>query len=272
MPNTGRLQQNEAYQSVLFWLEPKNSPASAALQDRGRVRSVITKYSGEKDMLEIQLLERKNDSHGLIAFGRHPRCGIWIEDKGVSLEHCYIDINPSSGELLLCHMSQRSTTWLDNERVENPPKRALVFNHAKIVTIGTTIFKIHWPPVPEGKMHEFRKSKIARAAGLLADPDYFDLTDLEWDIYTAPPTQPLTRLPSVASTPSREPLLGPGPIEIAELGSGAFGRVNVAVDRINGDFVAVKLVRKRETYPPVEREIDILCKLDHVSHDLKVEP
>lgn len=260
---------------ILFLLEPKNVIATAAVNsqyNKDRLIEPVNEYGQKEKMLKVQLLDQKQGLRGLISFGRHPQCGIRIEDRSVGLEHCCINVNASSGELTLHQLSTASFTLIDGEHVQNPPMRALVSAHAKKLTIGSAILQIHWPEERQERLPEIREARKARAHHLLADPDVYNMSAIQWDMFTAPVTQPLSRLRTARSSPLREPFTGPGPIEIEELGEGAFSNVFLAVDRVNADFVAVKRVKKRRLKPGmVEREIDMLCKLDHVSEEVTTQ-
>ena len=212
-----------------------------------------------------------------MVFGRHPSCGVKFKDSKVGSEHCFVDINPSSGELLLCDTSRHHSTILDNETVRNPPSRAMVYQHARYFKVSSAVFEIHWPCIPGERLQEYSRMKIAAARRLREDADrLFDLTDLEWDLNSTPSTAISTRPPTRQATPSPDQPSGRGPIQISKLGQGSFGIVYKAVDRISANFVAVKefnvdifsnakVNSKAQVMETFEREISIMRDLKHVS-------
>ena len=101
------------------------------------------------------------------------------------------------------------------------------------------------------------------AKQLHADREVFDLSDLEVDLKFLPPTAPGTRPNTRSGTPSNEPR-DEGPIEVEELGRGAYGIVWKAVDRFTGEFLAVKQIRKTRDNTLLVREVKNMHSLQHV--------
>ena len=267
-PETQPQPTDEAYYcSVLLWLEPRNEQAKAILEanrhKQNRVTSITTEPDMTVDMIQINLTEPKQ-RRGFLTFGRHPGCSISLCDSKISLEHCYIDINKSSLELLLCHTSRNSTTWLDGEAVQKPPKRAMIYGHSTTMKIRSANFKIHWPKISDKKMEAYRRSKLTHALRQQDMSERFDLTDLEWDIESVAPTVAGTRPPSRPLTPFREQVHDGSPVKVEELGRGAFGTLYRAVDRISGDFVAVKKFHDvKRGIASFQRELKMIVNLRH---------
>ena len=103
-----------------------------------------------------------------------------------------------------------------------------------------------------------------------------ELTDFEFALnlesacFTRAPTRPLTRqLTPFGIDPAEQ-----GPIQIKQLGSGAYGTVHLAIDRFTADFVAVKsfkalqgngnATKEAEARQEFIRELTAMRGLNHV--------
>ena len=86
-------------------------------------------------------------------------------------------------------------------------------------------------------MYQSRILDLAKR--LHAASDTFDLTDLEFDLSSLPPTAPTTAPGSRHLTPAGAQRKE-GPFKMKELGRGTSGIVWKAVDRVTGGFFAVK--------------------------------
>ncbi|KAF7506130.1 hypothetical protein GJ744_012194 [Endocarpon pusillum] len=160
----------QEWRDPLLCIEPKNAAAFATMQhNAGRARELDTTMDVRVKVLRIRMNE-PNQRRGLVMFGRHPSCGVRFNDLKVASEHCFIDINPSSGELVLCDTSRRHQTYLDNAPVEDPPSRALVDQHAEFLRIHAAIFEIHWPSAPRERLQEYSQLKCHAAQRLRDDP------------------------------------------------------------------------------------------------------
>ena len=223
--------------NVLFYLEAKNESASAVIQNNPHRAVSLRSVANVRIKTLCIRVNEPNQRRGLVVFRRHPNCRVKFKDPKVAGEHCFIDINPLSGELLLCDTSRDRSTGLDNEMVRNPAKRAMVYHHARHLKVSAAIFEIHWPSIPDDKLTYYCQMKVAAARRLREDPErIFDLTDMGWDLVSVPPTADPTR----QATPSADNPFRRGPIAISKLGQGSYGTVYKAVDRITADFVAVK--------------------------------
>jgi FHA domain len=125
-------------------------------------------------------------------FGRYPNCSVEFSTTKVSLDHCYIDVNPRSGVPMLHDTSRHHTTWLDGEQVTNPPYRAMVPHQAQRLRIHTASFQIRWSMVPREHASEHHFMLLRLAQKLHNDREVFNLTDLEADLETFPDTAPAT--------------------------------------------------------------------------------
>lgn len=74
-----------------------------------RVDKLSTEYGRAVEMLKIKLEEPKQRG-GLVMFGRHLGCSIEFPIKKISLDHCYIDLDPQTGALILHNTSRHYTT------------------------------------------------------------------------------------------------------------------------------------------------------------------
>ena len=252
--------------SVFCWLEPRNATACEVLAFNrgraGRVARLSTEFGRAVEMLKIRLEEPKQ-RRGLVMFGRHPGCSIEFPKKQISLDHCYIDLNPQTGVLILHNTSRHYTTWLDNEQVMNPPCRAMLPHHTHCLRVHAATFQIRWPEIAQDALPLYQSRILSLAKRLQAASDTFDLTDLEFDLSSLPPTAPATAPGSRHLTPAGEQRKQ-GPIKMEELGRGTYGIVWKAVDRITGEFVAVKQLRKGRDTTLLKREILHMHKLHHV--------
>ena len=187
-------------------------------------------------------------------------------DTKVSLDHCYIDLNPMAGVLMIYNTAKNGTTWLDGEQVVLPPHRAMIFHHSKTLRVRGASFEIRWQKIAKKSLQLYQSRMLALASQLHADPEIFDLTDLEQDLVSAPPTAPATRPGSRCSTPFSEPDESQGSVKVEELGRSAYGIVWKAVERLTGNFIAVKqLHRTVDNLKLLEREIKNMTDLRHVS-------
>lgn len=263
--------------SILFYMEPKNDSAIAVMKNNPR-RTVEWKTAAGVRIKVLYIhLNEPNQRRGLVVFGRHPNCGVKFKDPKVAAEHCFVDMNPSSGELLVCDTSRCRSTLLDNEIVCNPSSRAMVYRYSRYLKIGSAIFEIHWPSIPDKKLREYSEMKVAAARRLREDPErLFDLTDVEWDLYSVPPTADCTHDSTRPATPAPGQRRRKKPIKISQLGQGSFGIVYKAVDRNTADFLAVKefngniydkndVISKQQVMATFVREITMMKNLDHVS-------
>ena len=129
--------------SVLCWLEPRNNTACEVMafnqKKAERVDRLSTENGRAVEMLKIKLEEPKQ-RRGLVMFGRHPGSSIEFPNKKISLDYCYIDLNPQTGVLILHNTSRHYTTWLDSEQVVNPPYRAMLPHYTQSLRIHGATF------------------------------------------------------------------------------------------------------------------------------------
>ena len=196
-------------------------------------------------------------------FGRYPSCSVQFPQGQVSLDHCYIDLSPLSGIPVLYDTSRHHTTWLDGQQVADPPYRAMVPHHAHSLRVHGASFQINWPKIAPEDLALYQSSILSTAKQIHADRDVWDLTDLEVDFSSLPPTVPGTRPSTRSGTPSNEPR-DEGPIKSEELGRGAYGIVWKAVNRFTGEFLAVKQIQKTRDNTRLVREVKIMRNLRHV--------
>lgn len=88
-------------------------------------------------------------------------------------------------------------------------------------------------------------------------------------ILTLPPTrcQSGVQTPRISNNKIRDPITY---YELQDLGSGTFGRVSRVIDLQWGGILAVKIIefrpeREKESKETLEREVELLAKLSHVS-------
>jgi FHA domain len=254
--------------SILCRLEPRNKAASQVLafnrHKASRVVTLSTEHGAAVEMLQVGFQEPKQ-RRGLVMFGRYPGCSVQFPDPKVSLDHCYLDLNPMSGVLMVYNTSKNGTTWLDSEQVLTPPHRAMVSYHSKTLRVHRASFQIHWPKIAERDLPQYQSRILALACSLHADREIFDLTDLEHDLVSLPPTAPATRPASRHATPFSEPNDNQNPIKLEELGRGAYGIVWKAVERLTGNLIAIKQLHKTtHNRMLLEREITHMSGLRHV--------
>ena len=274
----------EILASVLMWLQPRSPEAYGVVTaHRSRPGRVVRLLIGpvQVDMLQISMNESLSEARGVVGFGRNAACSIWFRDNRISSQHCHIDINPSSGQLILRHTGRPGMTWLDNEPVDEPPQRALVPGHARYLRVGLYEFQIHWPDIDDAFRSAYQESK-KRIAARIREAQGLNLAQLDVALNIDAPTRFTTKPPSSCGTPGRlPPSEGPGPLETnIKLGAGSFGTAMLAVNRVTGDWLVVKKIMKPDRTEmekrlrpnqiakaemDVYREIDILCQLRHVS-------
>lgn len=206
--------------------------------------------------IEVKL-EEPRQPKGHIMFGRNSICTVRFPkaQKSVSSMHCYIDINRTSGELLLCTLASQPTTWLDGEQVgiprfrSDPPQtRAMVYQKSKRFQIAEAVFNIMWPQIGKQRMDTYHQAKIERVGKRDHQDQDDELTDFEFamKLDSACSTRAPTRAGTRQSTPFGVEPLDRCPIRVKELGSGAYGTVHLAVDRMSADFVAVKSFNSKQ--------------------------
>ena len=252
--------------STLCRLEPRNVAAGKVVacnrHKTHRVISLSTQHGASVEMLRIGCEELKQ-RRGLAMFGRCSNCSVQFPQGQVSLDHCYIDLNPLSGIPMLYDTSRHHTTWLDGQQVADPPYQAMVPHHAHSLRVHGASFQINWPKIAREDLALYQSRILSMAKQLHADREVFDLTDLEVDLKFLPPTAPGTRPNTRSGTPSNEPR-DEGPIKLEELGRGAYGIVWKAVDRFTGEFLAVKQIRKTRDNTLLVREVKNMHSLQHV--------
>ncbi len=161
--------------------------------------------------------------------------------------------------------SRHGTTWLDGEQVAHPPHRAMIFDHSRTLRIHDASFQISWPNIPRADHSRYRSRLLALASQLRSDPEIFDLTDLENDLISAPNTAPATRPASPHGTPFGEVNEDQDHVKVEELGRGSYGTAWKAIDRLTGNFIAVKqLHRTTENLEGLRREINHMRALRRV--------
>ena len=153
---------HSVHESVLLWLQPISQAAHDVVRDNLARTNRVVKVRRARmayDMLQVRVEENPHKQRGIISFGRHETCGIRINKPWISLQHCHIDINSSSGELVLHHTGRQLSTWVDQDCVSEPPQRALVPNHVQYLTIGKCEFFIHWPTINKEARQRYRDAK-----------------------------------------------------------------------------------------------------------------
>ena len=114
-------------------------------------------------------------------------------------------------------------------------------------------------------LSRYRSRLLALASQLRPDPEIFDLTDLENDLISAPNTAPATRSASRHGTPFGDVNEDQDHIKVKELGRGSYDTVWKAIERLTGNFIAVKqLHRTTENLEALKQEINHMRTLQHV--------
>ena len=259
-------------ESVLFWLEPVNQLAVDVVLEQSPGRCAKAEVNGlPAKYIEVKL-EEPRQPKGHVMFGRNSRCAIRFPKSQLSVSsfHCYVDINPTSGELVLCAIASQPTTWLDGDQIGVPRfqhdplrTRAMVYQKSRRLQIAEAVFNVLWPQINRQRTDIYRRAKLFHVGKTRQPDDDDELTDFEFAMklksacYSLAPTRPTTR----QITPSgAEVVVDRGPIRIKCLGSGAYGTVHLAVDRMNADYVAIKSFNQGQR---VERDVEEAAAVAH---------
>jgi hypothetical protein len=257
-------------ESVCFF-EPGNALARQIVDfnrdQPGRVVRRPNHHGDLRDVIQVRFQEPEQ-RRGLVMFGRGPTCSIRIPTGlRANLDQCYIDINPETGILMLCDTSRYHHTWLDQEKVVNPPRRAMVAYHTKSFKLQGASFDVLWPSFYQNAIPEYMSRLLALGKQLRDVVCTLDLMDVDTDLDDAPAAvpaaEPALRLLQRECSPCDLPMDEPH-VKLEELGRGSYGVVSKAVVKRTGNFIAVKELKRCQSPEYLKREIEHMSNLKHV--------
>ncbi|KAI1139247.1 kinase-like protein [Hypoxylon sp. FL0543] len=251
--------------NMIFSLKGSNKRARKAIKHRHNRNSASHKWYRET-CFNFGSFSFTKDSNQLLTLATlgssKSRADIYISGTDIAPIHCALVVNYKTGIVLVEERSPRWTRVYQDAQTRtnrmgrgNPPRVAVLKGFNTILSLGKdekdpARFEFLWNLTPEETLELIRR----RISGASQEIQRRCLVNFIGQT-PALENQPINHLP------------------VAELGSGAFGRVWKTVDGLSGDFIAVKMLH-RPNDPHDERwlhnvryardrEVAILSRLRH---------
>jgi hypothetical protein len=250
--------------SPLFSLRPSNDRAEEAVMHHKNSHLISTRLQNIFD-LDIQ-----SQPFGTLAtVGRE--ADVFVEGDSISDVQCSFEVDQEMNAIVLYDMSNKGNTRVSQgERAikwegEKPRRRVVLSTLITTIAMGgrkgnLVQFQLVWHVNPAERMEIETRDGIIRSQ------------EVHPPLRTLPGTP---AQPEAAHPPGiRRAILG------QPLGSSAFGTVHEFRDMDGGKLMAVKRLKRPESWEPeqeqerfnllLKREVEALCQLNHVSRPLSL--